>query len=1166
MNKLFTKIVGATLGFAMAIGVGVAVASNRNVAPVHAAGETTFTTTNSGGFSNNSKTDGGVTVTFGGSPSWQDAHVRVYAGATISFTSSSESITRIVVNHTSTGTYPISWSSNPSGISSATWTGDASSVTLTNTSSKQVRLTSIVVTTVASKTLSSIGVSTAPTKTSYLSGETFDPTGLVISSTWSSGDPDTYAYAGHTSEFTFSPTTSTALTTSNASVTITYGGKSTSQAITVTDPKTPASVSSVGQTTTFTTGDTFAYGGTLTATYTDTTNTTVSPASFKIGDAGINPTSAGTAIVPGTTTLNRADHHGKTVYVLYTENNTTVYTSYVITVNALSSVTFTAGTDVGSTSGNNSPDTVTKLGITMYGSDAAFATAEYRYYASSTLTFTSTIGNMAKIEFTGDSSKTMGNISLSSGGGSVTKSGNDATWTSSSGGTDEVSFSFDAQNRATVVKVTMASNDPLVELAGDSATSVSMMKGDTDTTVKVHVANINSKTWTYTYDEDDQEGLTTSSYISVSAGAAVQDVHTLTITTKAVGSTVLHISVSGTACDSTIPVTVAAKPASMTVTHKDISGGELEVITGQYKQVSFSGEDTDGNPYSIAAEDVTPSAQSGASHVTLSGSRITGASAGDAVVRYTLNALTSVYAEITVHVVDDYIESVGTPTYATGLTDTQGQSPTVSVFTARPGTMHSGTATTVPFENYKFSYEENYASAVYGSVFSYDFSHGSTVDSTHKLQTIYVFCDIGSTACGSYTVTVEQANDPLTAIAFTNVTDNEVDVARGSTFQLEWAYTPENPTDGKEVEFVIDDNDDGIDITVSSIGLISIGASSNLGTAMVIIQSAHDDTIQDYVIVSAVLETMKYVVNETVSWNLVDDISTLSAGDQVILTGVKDEVAYAAGTYPGTGNNVPADTTNTLTVSGTQVTGVVDTMIYTLEEGTEDGSFAFKGSDGNYLYAAGGSNNNYMKTRATINGDASFILNADGTVVAQGSSTHNYMRYNNTSTSNLFSCYGSSSTTGNLVTFYKKSGGNTNYDVTEALFNAIHNNFGAGKTYQWDATCASFNSTNWSTAGSAVTGISGFANYKLNRAVANAGGNEIEQFLAKYDVVIGKFGTTYDFLGRFTSGGIHYNQARVTNVFGGIDNSNVAMIVVIFSMISITAFAGYMILRKKKEQ
>lgn len=170
-------------------------------------------------------------------------------------------------------------------------------------------------------------------------------------------------------------------------------------------------------------------------------------------------------------------------------------------------------------------------------------------------------------------------------------------------------------------------------------------------------------------------------------------------------------------------------------------------------------------------------------------------------------------------------------------------------------------------------------------------------------------------------------------------------------------------------------------------------------------------------------------------WTIVTDPSTLVAGDKVILTGVKSDVAYAAGTYPGSGNNVPADTSHTLTVTGDNVTGVVDTMIYTLEEGTAEGSVAFKDSSGNYLYAAGASSNNYMKTQDSINANASFILNSNGTVVAQGTGSRNSMRYNNEGSSNLFSCYASNATTGTLVTFYKLSGNAGQIDLPS--YNAI---------------------------------------------------------------------------------------------------------------------------------
>lgn len=85
------------------------------------------------------------------------------------------------------------------------------------------------------KTLSSIAVKNAPTKTTYTEGETFDPAGLVITAQYSNADPEDIAYADHASDFTFSPELTTELTPSNTSVTITYGGKTTTQSITVNE-------------------------------------------------------------------------------------------------------------------------------------------------------------------------------------------------------------------------------------------------------------------------------------------------------------------------------------------------------------------------------------------------------------------------------------------------------------------------------------------------------------------------------------------------------------------------------------------------------------------------------------------------------------------------------------------------------------------------------------------------------------------------------------------------------------------------------------------------------------------------------------------------------------------------------------------------------------------
>lgn len=88
--------------------------------------------------------------------------------------------------------------------------------------------------------LKSIAVKTAPTKVTYEAGEHFNPAGLVITATYSdhagvkTDKTVDVAYSNATAEaFTFTPSTSTALSVDDDDVSIAWGGKSTTQAITV---------------------------------------------------------------------------------------------------------------------------------------------------------------------------------------------------------------------------------------------------------------------------------------------------------------------------------------------------------------------------------------------------------------------------------------------------------------------------------------------------------------------------------------------------------------------------------------------------------------------------------------------------------------------------------------------------------------------------------------------------------------------------------------------------------------------------------------------------------------------------------------------------------------------------------------------------------------------
>ena len=239
----------------------------------------------------------------------------------------------------------------------------------------------------STKTLSSIAVSTAPTKTSYNAGEYFDPTGLVIRRNYSDSTYDTYSYAGHTSEFSFSPSTSTALTTSNTSVTISYGGKSCNQAITVAAvPKALSSISVSGQKTSFTVGDTFSFGGIVTATFNDSTSSNVtSSASF----SGYNMSQVG----------------NQTVTVSYTYSGVTKTTTYEIVVNASRVVmeeTTTSGyVAIGTITYPNNTQTISvnTLSVSTSGYTAVEDTSIRLGSGSNTgsITVTSTTTNITKV-------------------------------------------------------------------------------------------------------------------------------------------------------------------------------------------------------------------------------------------------------------------------------------------------------------------------------------------------------------------------------------------------------------------------------------------------------------------------------------------------------------------------------------------------------------------------------------------------------------------------------------------------------------------------------------------------------------------------------------------------------------------------------------------------
>ena len=1006
----------------------------------------------------------------------------VYAGESVTFTPALTG---------GSGSYEktISWtSSNTSVVAKPADSEDGTAVTVTTLAAGSTTITgtvvspgsatqSITITANAPKTLGSISVATAPTKTTYSEGEKFDPTGLVINRVYTDSTSDTYSYANHTSDFTFSPSTTTDLTTSDTSVTITYGGKSTTQAIIVNEVTKYELI-------------------------TDASGL-VAGCDYLIGNAS------------------------QTKFMSTTQNgnNRGVHTLSGSVSN--NKVGFEEGMEVVTLGGSSGA-------WTLYANNSE--TAGYLYLPSN--------NNYLRTQ----ASSFGWGISFSNGTPSISATVTSERWIKYNSSNSIFACYTSGQEDISLWKEVSTAESITI-----SKDSLSGLKGDSDNTVSITASNFTPTNIEVSY--------STSGVASVTKGTINDGVIPLNVSYTGAGETTATITVKGGTTDYTVDlaISVAAKPAVGTLVAKHNSvvvSSAVECITGSHVQFTFAAEDTDGNPYSVAAGDLKLTIQSGAAYGTAYGTTgINGTAAGTVVARFALKVLETVYVDVTVNVVDDYIETVGTPTFATGLTAEQGESPVVGVFTSRPGTMHSGTSTEIPFADYLFSYTNSYASAEPATTFSYDFSHGTTVDSTHKSQTIYVFCTIGETACGSYTITVEQLDDPLTAITITNVTGNAKEIVRGGSFQLEIAYTPTNPTDGKEVTYRVDDYDEGVSVSVNSTGLISVAASSGLGEALVVVESSHDATIYDYVYVTVTLESMTYIVSEDESWTKVTDASTLSAGDVIIVT--SESKGKVMGTFSGTNKFANEGTATFDSGTASSISGALE---FTLETGSSSGTWKLKNGS-SYLY--GTSTKTTLCLSETATDFTISISDGNATIDAGGD-----CRILHNVGSTRFSNYTSATSASMLLPqIYRKSGGDTPMTVTAELFNAIHNNFGLGKTYEWSESCPSFDEDAWFDACYEIVSLANYSDYKLNLAVANASGNEVEYFLAKYDVIVGKFGTTHDYLGRFDVGGINYGAARVTpQTIFDLNSGTTTAIIVIVSLVSLTAIGGYFAIRKRKEQ
>lgn len=173
-------------------------------------------------------------------------------------------------------------------------------------------------------------------------------------------------------------------------------------------------------------------------------------------------------------------------------------------------------------------------------------------------------------------------------------------------------------------------------------------------------------------------------------------------------------------------------------------------------------------------------------------------------------------------------------------------------------------------------------------------------------------------------------------------------------------------------------------------------------------------------------ETKYYAVFATATggatnYTKLTDASALAAGDNLVVTGVKNETTYGMKAYTS-GNNCGA---SSITIDDNTISELGDACELTLGGNSTNGWTLFDGTY--YVYAAGTatSGKNHMKGKQTSDDACLWNITIDNSGSTTVSSVNNsktpIMRYN--SSSSLFSCYSSTGAANqSAVTLYHKPG------------------------------------------------------------------------------------------------------------------------------------------------
>ncbi len=311
------------------------------------------------------------------------------------------------------------------------------------------------------------------------------------------------------------------------------------------------------------------------------------------------------------------------------------------------------------------------------------------------------------------------------------------------------------------------------------------------------------------------------------------------------------------------------------------------------------------------------------------------------------------------------------------------------------------------------------------------------------------------------------------------------------------------------------------------------------------------------VLVTEHLNTINYS-----QWQLA---TSVSAGDVIVIgNAAKGEVM--TGTCPANGTLGVA----TATISEGVITDLPSDAVKFTVGGTS-GAYTLVDDSGKYLSVSTTS-----KTSLYLQDDSATtaITFSDNDAVFGDSSGYRIV-LNSSATPHRFSTYNSNlSASMVLPQIYKSSTSNiadTNVNAQRALISFA-------KTFNTTMACDDGGSTEniaskWSTLSAAFTNaldaLGEDDKVVFKRMVANAssieGGDSLQDMLARYDYIVAKYKLSNDFLHTDADRPVVPQRGTIMPLIGvNLNNSSVAIIVII-SLISIAAIGGYFFLRKRKE-